>query len=55
MELTTIYKEIKNEEKNGIELYFEAIPTKEEREALKSNGYKWHNVKKCWYNKTIWR
>jgi len=51
MELTTIYKEIKNEEKNGIELYFEAIPTKEEREALKANGYKWHNTKKCWYKK----
>jgi len=51
MELTTIYKEVKNEEKNGIELYFEAIPTKEEREALKANGYKWHNAKKCWYKR----
>lgn len=51
MELTTTYKELKNEKKNGIELYFEAIPSKEEREQLKANGYKWHNAKKCWYKK----
>ena len=51
MELTTIYREEKNEEKNGLELYFEAIPTKEERDELKANGYKWNNAKKCWYIK----
>lgn len=51
MELKTKYIEKINEEKQGIELYFEGVPTKEEREQLKANGYKWHNVKKCWYIK----
>lgn len=51
MEILTKYKEVKNEEKNGIELYFEEIPTSKECEELKSNGYRWHSVKKCWYKK----
>ena len=51
MEIKTKYVEKINEEKQGIELYFEGVPTKEEREQLKANGYKWHNVKKCWYIK----
>ena len=51
MSILTNYKEVKNEEKNGIELYFEAIPTYQERQELKENGYKWHNQKKCWYKK----
>lgn len=37
--------------KNGIELYFETIPTTEERRILKENSYKWNNQKKCWYIK----
>lgn len=49
MNIKTNYKEVKNEEKNGIELYFEGIPTVEERNELKTNGFKWHGVKKCWY------
>ena len=49
MNIKTNYKEIRNEEKNGIELYFEGIPTPEERTELKENGYKWNRVKKCWY------
>lgn len=49
MKLLTNYKEIKNEEKNGIELYFDSIPTEEERTELKNNGYKWNRAKKCWY------
>lgn len=49
MNIKTNYKEVRNEEKNGIELYFESIPTPEERTELKENGYKWHGVKKCWY------
>lgn len=49
MKLLTNYKEVKNEEKNGIELYFEGIPTEEERTELKENGYKWNRAKKCWY------
>lgn len=51
MELITKYIEKINEEKQGKELYFEEIPTKEEREQLKTNGYKWNNAKKCWYIK----
>ena len=51
MKIKTNYKEIINEELNGIELYFETIPTKQEREELKANGYKWHSLKKCWYIK----
>ena len=49
MELKTTYKEVDNVEQNGLELYFDAIPTKEERETLKANGYRWNNNKKCWY------
>lgn len=51
MKLKAKYKEIKNEEKQGIELYFETIPDYADRKELKENGYKWHNVKKCWYKK----
>lgn len=51
MNLKTNYKTIKNEEKQGIELYFESIPTFLERKELKENGYKWNNLKKCWYKK----
>ena len=49
MKLLTNYKELKNEEKNGIELYFDSIPTEEERTELKANGYRWNKAKKCWY------
>lgn len=49
MNIKTNYKEVRNEEKNGIELYFEGIPTPEERTELKGNGYKWNRTKKCWY------
>lgn len=49
MLLNSKYIEKINEEKNGIELYFETIPTVEERNELKTNGYKWHSQKKCWY------
>lgn len=49
--ITTAFRAEKNEEKNGVELYFEAIPTAKERETLKKQGYRWHNVKKCWYKK----
>ena len=49
MEILTKYEEKRNEEKNGIELYFEGIPTSEERKELKENGFRWHGLKKCWY------
>lgn len=51
MKLITSYKELKNEEQNGIELYFDNIPTYQERQQLKNEGYRWHNQKKCWYKK----
>lgn len=51
MEIKTKYIEKINEEKQGKELYFESIPTAQERKQLKESGYKWHNVKKCWYIK----
>lgn len=49
LDLKTNYKLVENVEKNGVELYFDSIPNKKERELLKNNGYKWHNLKKCWY------
>ena len=49
MKILTKYEERKNEEKNGVELYFEGIPTPEERKELKENGFRWHGLKKCWY------
>ena len=54
MELLEIKKNckvIKNQEKNGEELYFDEKPSKEVLETLKSNGYRWHNKKFCWYRK----
>ena len=49
MEIKTKYEERRNEEKNGLELYFETIPSPEEREELKKNGFKWSSYNKCWY------
>lgn len=40
-----------NKECNGIELSFTNVPEQETREALKTNGFRWHNVKKVWYAK----
>ena len=54
MELLEIKKNckvIENQEKNGEELYFDNKPSKEVLETLKSNGYRWHNKKFCWYRK----
>lgn len=51
METMTNYKEVKNEEKNGIERYYSGIPTYEEREALKKDGFRWNRSKSCWYKK----
>lgn len=38
--------------KASCEVYFDAMPSKEVREALKASGFRWHNVKKCWYGYT---
>lgn len=44
-------KVITNEEKKGEELYFDSKPAYDLIKELKNNGYRWHNVKKCWYRK----
>ena len=40
-----------NNEKNGVELYFQNKPESTILSMLKECGYRWHNVKKCWYAK----
>lgn len=42
---------VKNNEHNGIELYFENKPAKEIIEALKEAKFRWHSIKKCWFAK----
>lgn len=44
-------KVVFNEEKNGIELYFDGKPSEEVRTRLKSNGFKWSGKQKMWYAK----
>lgn len=38
-----------DDEHNGIEIYFEEKPSEDTLEILKSNGWRWHRQKKCWY------
>lgn len=45
------YKIIKNEEHNGLEIYFDAKPIEEVRSALKEIKFRWHGMKKCWYGR----
>ncbi|MBU8803389.1 LPD29 domain-containing protein [Bacillus subtilis] len=40
-----------NEELNGIELYFGSKPEEEVLTHLKSNGFRYSGLKKCWWNK----
>lgn len=40
-----------NEKKEGIEVYFTSVPTKEEREKLKESNWHWNHKKECWYVK----
>lgn len=40
-----------NSKYNGIEIYFEGVPSESVRDILKENGFRWHSVKKCWYAK----
>lgn len=40
-----------NEKKEGIEVYFTSVPTKEEREKLKESNWHWNHKKSCWYVK----
>lgn len=47
----TNLKVVKNLELKGIELYFTNKPKASIINLLKENKFRWHNVKKCWYNK----
>ena len=38
-------------EHNGVEVYFSGKPAASVRDALKADGWKWHGVKKCWFNR----
>ena len=40
-----------NEEKNGIELYFNDKPNEDIRSQLKANKFRWAKFNKCWYVK----
>ena len=40
-----------NTEHKGLELYFDGKPSTDILDILKSNGWHWHNTKKCWYVK----
>lgn len=40
-----------NNELNGIEISFDAKPLQAVIDTLKSNGFRWHRVKKIWYAK----
>lgn len=40
-----------NQDHNGIELYFSEKPNSSVINALKESGWRWHNGKKCWYNR----
>lgn len=40
-----------NNDLNGIEISFEKKPNSDTLKALKSRGFRWHNVKKLWYAK----
>ena len=40
-----------NESLNGVEIYFDGIPSVAVREEIKAAGFQWHRAKKCWYAK----
>ena len=40
-----------NNEHNGIEIYFSRKPDQCVIESLKAARWRWHNLKKCWYNR----
>lgn len=44
-------KVVENLELKGIELYFASKPEASIINLLKENKFRWHNVKKCWYNR----
>lgn len=40
-----------NQEKNGIEIYFDGKPSEDIRNNLKAHGFRWAKYNKCWYAK----
>ncbi|UWD47181.1 hypothetical protein NYR90_11565 [Clostridioides difficile] len=44
-------KVVLNEEKNGVELYFNDKPCQKIRNNLKSSGFKWSRFNECWFAK----
>jgi hypothetical protein len=44
-------KYVINNDRNGVELYFDGKPDRATLEALKANRWRWHRTKKCWYNR----
>ena len=40
-----------NDERNGIEIYFDSVPSEEIRTKLREFGWRWFKAKKCWYTK----
>lgn len=42
---------VMNNQLKGIEIYFDGKPSKEVRENLKANGFRYHSTKVCWYAK----
>lgn len=44
-------KIVLNEEKNGVEIYFNEKPGEDVRNNLKSHGFRWSKFNRCWYAK----
>lgn len=40
-----------NNEKNGVEIYFDGPPSKDVLAKLNKNKFQFHGVKRCWYIK----
>lgn len=43
------YEIRQNAQYNSLEIYFEGKPSEAVRDALTSNKFRWHSVKRCWY------
>jgi hypothetical protein len=48
-ELFMTYEIRQNPQFNSLEIYFEGKPSEAVRDVLKSNKFRWHSVKRCWY------
>lgn len=45
------YYYLKNEEKNGLEIYFGGKPSEDILSRLKEAHWRWYPTKGCWYTK----